>query len=346
LQNVQTGDIEPVAAAVSATKTRPKLLEDAAAAILLALILGIAAAFIAEALDTRVRDTEEVTEILGLPLLARIAAFPRGVRDATRLPASLPATQASENFRMLRAALEAIDDEASAILVTSAVAGEGKTTVAANTAVILARGGRSVALVDLDLHRPTSAKLFNLPLSLGATSVLAGESSLADAIASFKFVDNVLTPGDRRWGDRRSGGLWVLSAGPLPPDPSELLRSQALAALVAEVRDHVDVVVVDGPPLLAGSEVVALSRLTDGTMMVARPDLVTRPQLREAHRLLALLAGKRFGVVANAVRDGGRYGYGTYAGAYRGAGSGATGSSNGHADIEVGELQSPFVANE
>nr|WP_227464177.1 CpsD/CapB family tyrosine-protein kinase [Nocardioides lijunqiniae] len=168
----------------------------------------------------------------------------------------------AERFRTVRTALKfaTVDRELRHFVVTSAAAGEGKTSVACNLAISWAQSGASVCLVEADLRRPGVSRFLGIDGSLGLSDVVVGESRLED----------VLVP----WNQ---GLVTVLPAGSLPPDPAALLGSSAMASLVDTLRDRFDVVIYDSPPLLAVTDGVVLGDQTDGVVLVIRA-FSTRPE--------------------------------------------------------------------
>jgi receptor protein-tyrosine kinase len=312
LEALQTGDIEVVGRADLATQIQPKPIESIAIGLLLGLILGAAAAFLVETFDTRVRTSDEAVALLGVPRLTEIPKFSRALAASGSIPTLDSGSQVAESFRILRTSLEFIDvdRDVSCILVTSSIAGEGKSMVASNLAVSLARSGRTVAIADLDLRRPRVASIFQFARTRrGVTDVATGRVALADAVTDLRVVADQLVAAD---GDSSSsaGRLLVLPAGPVPPDPGEFVRSQAVARLIAELREQVDVLILDTPPLLPVSDPISVSALADGIVVVVRPELLRRPMLRESARTLALSGARVLGVVVNC--SAGRKAYAYY----------------------------------
>jgi capsular exopolysaccharide synthesis family protein len=259
---------------------------------LIGLALALAIVFLLESLDRRVTSIEEFEREYRLPALAAVPqeSFKphRGaVRDAQLEP-----------YRILRSALDfaAVTRELDTLLVTSAISAEGKTTVAVELAHAIALTGRSVALVEFDLRRPTLAQRFGLDPSEGVTSVLTGQEELQEALV-------------RPLHDLQN--LAVLPAGQLPPNPSELLGAPNVAELLEELAHSEGTVIVDAPPLnpVADAQVLLNNPAIDGTIIVARAGHTTRDDVRRASGTLARHVLQPVGVVVTGIRGGGRYSY-------------------------------------
>lgn len=286
---VQATTVAP--AEVPSGQASPDLVVDLAAGLLLGLLAGLGLVALRELSDTRVRDAETLATLTPLPVVGSIGVLPRSA-DRPVVVELEPHGTAAESFRQLRTNLRFLglsrDDEgatgAQVVSVTSSLAAEGKSTVAANLAVALAETGR-VLLVDADLRRPSVATVLGLEGAAGLTTVLVGEAEPADVV--------------QEWG---AAGLHVLTAGALPPNPSELLGSPAMAALLARLRGEYDHVVLDTAPVLPVADAAILSRVVDGTLVVANVTRVRRHQLTETLTGLDRLGGRTLGVVLNQVR--------------------------------------------
>ncbi len=317
---IQLKLIQPTSASVvqpasGATQVRPHVRLDALLGAVVGLVIGICVAFLAEAFDTRVRSSEEVSDQLKLPILARLPAPVRSLRGTYELAMlSEDGVADTEGYRKLRLAVDFanVRHAARTILVTSAVEKEGKSTTAANLALAYAGTGRRVALVDLDLRRPTIGKFFGLDESrVGATDVALGSSELADAMVSFTV--GAATPG--RSGDPESKQLstiCVLPAGSMPPHPAEFLESDAVRRMVADVASQVDVVLIDSPPMLPVSDGLVLGGFLDGVIVVVKSSVARRPALGELRRLLGQMSAKPLGFALTGAEgeDGDVAGYG------------------------------------
>jgi receptor protein-tyrosine kinase len=192
-----------------------------------------------------------------------------------------------------------VDNPPRVIVVTSSVPGEGKSTLAVNLSTALAQSGSRVTLVEADLRRPRVTRYMGLVGGAGLTNVLAGTAELHE----------VTQP----WGD---GKLSVLAAGPMPPNPSEMLGSAQMRSLLQSLRETQDYVIIDTPPLLPVTDAAVLSVLADGCVITTRFGKTRREQLTEAAATLSRIDAKLLGIVLNrvpqaaAVARGYGYGYG------------------------------------
>lgn len=282
-------------AQVDDTAVSPNPARNLGLAAILGLLLGVGLAVGRELLDTSVTTAADVAETTDAPILGNIFAD----SAAKHSPGEAMATASpwAEAFRVLRTNMQyvEVDHEQKVFVLTSSVPGEGKSTTAVNLAVTLAQAGERVAMVECDLRRPLIAARLNLDGAVGTTSVLIGKIDAADAMQSY--------------GDT---GLDVLTCGPIPPNPSELLQSHAMEKLIDELRSRYDVVLLDAPPLLPVTDAALLATRADGAVVVVRHGKTTRDQLGHAVERLSSVGAKTLGVVINltpAKKTGG-YGYG------------------------------------
>jgi protein-tyrosine kinase len=211
-----------------------------------------------------------------------------------------PKAVSSEAFRTLRTNLQfaSPDVELRAVLFTSPGPEEGKSTVSSNLAVSVAHTGTEIVLVDSDLRKPTVHKIFGLNNSVGLTSVLTGQIKLEDAVQKTK-ID----------------GLSVLTSGPIPPNPAELLQSKSMRGIVERLKQEHERVLLDAPPVLPVADAMILSAYVDGVIMVISANHVPREMAVRAKELLENTNARLLGVVLNQVkysRDGEQYYYNYY----------------------------------
>jgi tyrosine-protein kinase len=276
-----------------AFQIEPRTKRNGGIAVVLGLILGLGAAFVAEALDTRIRSTSTVRDVLGIPVLGQLASPPKHLAKQGKLVMlAAPTSAEAEAFRTLRANLAFANahHRARVLMVTSGVDEEGKSTTAANLAVALARGGRSVVLIDADLRSPRLHQLFDLPEKPGLTDLELGDAKLEDALREIDILDT-----NERGG--RGGKLQLISAGDALHDPDELGAEAAVARVVRDVEARADFVLVDAAPLLRVGDAVALSAHVDGLLVVVRMQSLRSATLDELERTLASTPTPKLGVI-------------------------------------------------
>lgn len=319
--------------AAGAIQIQPKPLRMGIFGLLLGLVLGLGSAFLRDTLDQRIRSGEEIAERLDLPLLARLPEPPARLRSAYKLSMlEEPDGDHAEAFRVLRTNLDFVNLERGTRvwMVTSALEGEGKSTTTANLAVALTRGGRRVIVVDLDLRRPLLNKLLGVPTQPGLTQVVLGLATLDDALVSLPIterrrarlsaleLDEELEawnggagmPAGSNGGVDHQGILQILPAGPLPPNVGEFVGSRHLSALLEQLRERADIVLVDSPPLLGVGDTMALSAKVDALLLVSRIELARRPILKELRRVLDTVPAEKLGFVLTGATPESGYGYG------------------------------------
>ncbi len=292
----------------SASLPSEPVFPDVKMAIIVGLVIGlgggIAFALVRAIADRRLRSADDVEQRLDIPVagtLPDVTGLSSGKRLYRMGGAGVKAQRADfavrESLRMLRTNLQFmnVDDPPRKIVVTSALPGEGKSTVAANLAGALADSGQHVVLIDGDLRRPTVADSVDVDGSVGLTDVLAGRVEIASALQRVAAMPNLL----------------VLPAGTLPPNPSELLGSERMRALLSELAEHATVI-VDAPPLLAVTDGAVLTRQSDGALIVVSAGHTGYDVVDKAVDVLEKIHGHVLGVVLNKVALSG----GTYGGAY------------------------------
>ena len=258
---------------------RPTPVRTAMLASVVGLLLGLGAAFLIDHLDDSVRNADDLARLgADVPVLASVPN--ETGRDNRPLAISDPDNPAVEAYRNLRTNVQflGIERKMRSIQVTSTRPGEGKTTTAANLAVVLSQTGANVVLVDADLRKPDLHRMFAIDGSNGLTNNLAGDPM---ELTIQRITDQ----------------LWVIVGGPVPPNPSELLSGRRMDAFADELSRRFDYVIIDSAPLLAVSDAAALSRHVDGVLLVAQSKRVSIPQLRESLATLDRVGAPLLGIV-------------------------------------------------
>lgn len=308
LSELKVGDVRVAAEALPpSSPSSPKTSRNTALGAFVGLLIGLLLVLALERVDRRIRAPEDLEAAYRLPLLGAVP--PSGA--LTRPPAqngSTPPAE-SEQFNLIRARLRYfnVNRDLSTVMVASAEAGEGKSLVARNLAQAAARAGAKVLLIEVDLRQPTLADQLDLAPGPGLAEALIGAAPFEQALRSV-----ALESADEQGGRT----LDVLTAGGvLPPNPGELLESQAMDALLARVGSEYDLVVLDTPPLTAVSDAFALLRKVDGVILVGRIGASKRNAAERLHHVLASSGAPLLGVVANCSRSIGTNVYGYYGGA-------------------------------
>jgi capsular exopolysaccharide synthesis family protein len=260
------------------------------------LLLGISLAFLLDYFDDSIKSTDDLERVSGgVPMLGHIPATERTELRTGVVSRTAPNSPAAEAYRSLRTSVQflSLDEPLKAIQITSPSAAEGKTTTVANLGVVLAHAGQRVVLVDCDLRRPRLHECFGLENEIGFTSALLGHVPLGEAIQP--------APGEDR--------LAVITSGPVPPNPSELLSAGRTGELLQQVVDAVDVVIIDTPPVLPVTDASVVARWVDGTLMVVMAGLTTGKRLQRAIEKLEPVEDKLVGVVFNRTRREADYGH-------------------------------------
>lgn len=272
-------------AVTSPSPSSPQVLRNLVLGAVLGLLLGIGYAFTRQALNTRVRDENDVARVTDSGILARVPRESDKPRQRIYMRQD-PRGIRAEAMRRLRTNLQFVkfSKRSKALVVTSSVKAEGKTTTAINLAVALADDGDRVILIDADLRRPSMARYLGLEDQVGLTTVLSGRAELAD----------VLQP----WQD---SGLEVLTSGQLPPNPSELLGSGEMSRLLDTLESQYDTIILDSPPLLPVTDAAVLSRVVGGALVVAGADTLHQGQLQLALDELEKVEGRILGIALNKV---------------------------------------------
>jgi capsular exopolysaccharide synthesis family protein len=294
-------------ALVPSYPARPQKAKNILLAFLIGLVGGVGLAFLREYLDNTVKSPDDVERLAGLPSLAVVPSLPNllGVSHSRKLLTDgqgdeqesrveivsfiKPKSQVSEAFRALRTSLllSQADHPPQVILVTSALPREGKTTSALNLAVTLAQLGDRTLIVDSDLRKPGIRRALGLTVGrdFGLSSYLAGVSSLDDVVITHPQIEN----------------LSALTTGPIPPSPADLLSSHRMRDAITYLRQKYKFIVIDSPPIMAATDAVILSALTDGVLLVVRSGETPKEAFTRTRDLLHAVKCRLLGVVLNAV---------------------------------------------
>jgi capsular exopolysaccharide synthesis family protein len=292
-------------------KVWPMLLLLIPISVLVGLVLGFGMAYLVDLNDRSFRSSEEIRRRLDYQVVAHIPSLApelKGLAQGAGVGAGLdptlvafhkPKSRAAEAYRGVRTALFFAQGQGQRVIqVTSPNPGDGKSTLASNLAISIARSGKRVVLIDADLRKPRIHKEFNVSKRYGLSSVIAGDVELAKAIQQSAVV-----------------GLSILPCGPKPPNPAELLTSPRFEEIVDTLREQYDFVIIDTPPLLAVTDPAIVVPRVDGVLLVVRITKNGRPDAERARDILKTLDASVIGVVVNGqqIKSGyGGYGYDSY----------------------------------
>ena len=317
IQQIESTPIDPgqilLNASLPTSPTSPNLLLNLLLAAIVGGFVGLIVAFIRERMDDRLRGRADLETTIGAPVITMIPEVPswRDKESAHLVTLQAPRSPAAEAYRTLRTSIlvAAAEKGYKTLMVVSAIAGEGKSTTAANLAVVLAQADKRVVLISADLRRPRLNDFFGLPSNdRGLSEVLEGDRKAWEALRSGK-VDN----------------LWVMSSGKVSDQPTELLQSETMRELLANQREVVDFIIVDCPPVLAVADALVVAPMADAILYVANEQSTPRGAVIAARAQLDQVGANLLGSVLNNVESKGT-GY-AYYGQYVYA---QQPSSNGH----------------
>jgi non-specific protein-tyrosine kinase len=284
--------VEP--ARVPTVPVRPKTVQNTLLAAVVGMMLGVGLVFLIEYLDDSIRSPEQITGLLRVPVIGVIARMNGGSHNEngnrSLIAVKQPRSPVVEAFRALRTNIQftSVDRPVRSLLVTSAVPVEGKSTVSANLAVVMAQAGLRVLLVDCDLRRPSVHKLFDQTNRVGLTDMMLQASAQWDSAAQ----------------PTQTANLSILSSGSLPPNPAELLGSERLRQLLDRLRSNYDMVILDSPPMLPITDATVLARVVDGVLLVVDTGVTRVGAVLQSKELLERVGGRLIGVVMNKVAKG------------------------------------------
>jgi len=345
LKATATGNFRPLVPAVQpAEPFAPQPLRSALLGFGVGLFAAIGLAFLLEQFDTRLRRPEEAAQILRQPILGRIPRISKSLLGEGALVALTSADgHAAEAFRLVRTNLDfmSVDAAVHSLIVTSCVQGEGKSVTVANLAVSMALAGKKVVVVDGDLRRPRQHTYFGLGNARGVSTVLTDQARLGDAVQKVDLAPANGAAGGPAYQSASlpAGGpashLYVLTSGPLPPNPGEIVASQRFGALIESLAAEADVVLVDSPAMLTVGDTAAMASKVQGLVFLVDMHVVTRPQLLQAAEQLEKLPCRPLGLL---LRTEGSKGGGYYQSYYR---HDYTTSDNGHKVRKWGRVSEP-----
>lgn len=309
--------IEP--ASLPTEPVGPNRLYTILAAAAIGLMLAAGAAYLLEYLDDTLKNPDDVQKVMALTTMGAVPLYENKNGDRSLIMAEPGQSAASEAYRILRTNLQfaAVDRPLHKIMVTSAAPGEGKTATTANLAIAQAQTGRRVIIVDADLHKPRQHHHFQLPNNVGLTTALLDEDPPLDMLLQATTFPN----------------LWVMTSGPMPPNPAELLGSARMRQLLEQLRERADIILLDSPPVTALSDATILSTQSDGVLLIVNSGRTRGEMARRAVAALRQVNAHLIGALLNRMplRGAGYYYYYYYyyqGGYYNEDGEG-TGKGNG-----------------
>lgn len=263
--------------------------------VLAGLLLAGSAVFAMDALDDTIKNPDEIRRKFNLPILGMIAWHEAA--DDAPITLNQPRSPVAEAFRSLRTNLifAGVDRPLRRILITSPTPQDGKTTISSNLAVALAQQGeRKVALIDADMRRPQIHHKFGMLNRSGLSDLFVSSADKFERVVQFNSQSN----------------LGVITSGPLPPNPAELLTSLTMMRIMDKVNATYDVILIDTPPVLTVTDAVALASSVDGVVLVVKPGVTKRGAFEQTLEQLRAVGARLLGVVLNEVKPGSRkYGY-------------------------------------
>jgi len=299
-EDIRTGNIRVVdPAQIPKSPVKPKKAQNILLAIVVGLSLGAGLAFFLEYIDSTIKLPEDISQFLKIPYLGPVPALatesnPDGTlverKPAEDLVTLLePKSTASEAYRGIRTSLllSSADQAPQVILVCSAAPHEGKTITAANIAIAMAQAGSKVLIMDCDMRRPKIHKLFGIDRDKGMSNILAGSCNMGDSI----FHTTVQN-------------MDIMTSGPIPPNPSEILVSNRMKEIIEQVRTRYERIIIDSPPITAVTDAAIISNLVDGVIIVIRANDTHREIVKNGIAHLKSINAHILGAVLNGVEMG------------------------------------------
>ena len=295
IDNVQIID----RAVVPENPVSPRKLLNMAIGAVLGFMAGVFLTFLLEYLDNTIKTPKDVERVLNLPVLGTIPDIGLKEEDKIAIVKKNPKSPIAEAFRTLRTNIQftSVDKEIKVLAVTSATPGEGKSILASNLAISLSQEEKKILFIDCDLRKAKGYEMFNIPNTVGLTSLLMGKSSLADTVYS----------------SGELGVLDVITSGPIPPNPSELLSSDSMREFLEGIKEKYDMIILDTPPLGPVTDAAIISTIADGMLLVIETGKAAEGQVEYARESLDKVNANVIGAVLNKmpIRKGryGGYGY-------------------------------------
>jgi non-specific protein-tyrosine kinase len=281
---------------------KPRVMMNTLLAAVVGLFVALGIIFLKEALDDTLRNPDEITSQLDLPVLGLVARHEsNGGKPITM---NEPRALVSEAFRSLRTNLQfaSVDNNMHTLLVTSPSPSDGKTIVAANLAVVMAQSGRDVVLLDADLRRPRVHKVFDVPNQVGVTGLFVQDE--------FNINGSILSTDTEH--------LQIITSGEIPPNPAELLGSGKMLEIIEAVKEYADLLIIDSPPVMAVTDASVLAPRVDGVLLVLKPGETHMAAAKQTVDQLRRVGANILGVVLNEVDlHRSRYNYYYYRGYYQ-----------------------------
>ncbi len=249
--------------------------------------------FVFESLNDKIRDPGDIINRFHLPILAFVFHHrldPEGLITQTQ-----PRSPVTEAFRGLRTNLQHSNSKPiHRLLITSPTPSDGKTTVAANLAIVAAQGGQRIILIDADLHRPRLHQIFGISNRIGLSTLLSGTGYSPREMLQLTKIQN----------------LRVMSSGPIPDNPSEILGSERMDEILKRLDGECDLLIIDSPPALSVTDAAVLAPQVDAILLVVKPDTCNLSSLKQTIEQLKWVEGNVMGVVLNEIKArGSRYSY-------------------------------------
>jgi polysaccharide biosynthesis transport protein len=321
LESMQTGGYAIVQSAEPpASPFSPRPMRNALIGLVGGLILGLGATLVMTRLDRRLKDVKAVEAAFQMPVLASVPQIGRWRHrgDGKRHKKAVgfrAHPQLLESFRVLRSSLQYfdLDQKIKTILVTSSMPREGKTTTVINLGLSLVLAGSRVLIVEADLRHPMVPQYLSVDDKVGVSTLLTGSTTIAEALRSVN-ADSLLPEGVREKASKNNPsptprGLFCLPAGPLPPNPAELLSSTRMTVLLEELGQNrrVDYVLVDAPPVLSVADALVIAQQVDAVVVTCKVNGTTRDQAEEVSEQLRRAGARVIGVVAGGVKQAAAY---------------------------------------